>query len=236
MKLILMLIVITAVLVPTTLVGGAFTLAKLKGAVLVRHGVDEHWVTVSAGDVLKPEDSIQLSPNASATLRFEDGAELALPSSVIIDCSDLRRMSQEELSLLLAMQKVRNVNPGEKRDDFGFPRTTTVHGANATGDATGSAVTRDLTAGMRQLNGAQVLYRHGYYGTCVYRSRSVFAHYPSLAGSLDARLAIARSFDALGMDGEALEEYDAIRTLDMPASARVNIDARIVQLRASQSK
>ncbi len=208
---------------------GGFTVAVMHGPVTVRHGLDEKWGPCVKGDVLSREDAVGLAAGASAVLRSDDGATIRLPQGVIVELSDLRAMTPEELSLRMAMDQVRSLPPRDSKDSFGFPRTTSVHGSSAEKDA--KKPSGDMTAGVMELNGTRVLYDNGYFGTCILRAHSVYSRYPSLADNADQRIVVAKSFESLGMKGEALTEYTGISSLKCTPATRSFVEQRIVELR-----
>src|SRR5437867_10688920 len=76
---------------------------SLKGEVFVRRDVQEEWVPVAVGDVLKPDDSMRLDGKSSAAILIDGTKTLMIPELVILDLSDVRELTQEELLLKLAM-------------------------------------------------------------------------------------------------------------------------------------
>ena len=90
--------------------GEGITVQSARGEVSVRHGVTESWTPVGPGDLLRPHDSMKTGGSGAAVLSvaMPSGAKtMTLPSDVIVDMSDIRDLSQEELMLKLTMEKVR---------------------------------------------------------------------------------------------------------------------------------
>ncbi|HLX11678.1 MAG TPA: hypothetical protein VKS81_02585 [Bacteroidota bacterium] len=206
-----------------------FRITALKGDVSVRRGMSEQWVEAAKGDVLKPEDSIRLGKKASATLLTDSDNRLTLPEMVIIDLSDLRDLTQDELMLTLTMERVRSIPDRSHDGDFSIPRTTTIHGANR--DASASTELLPSGDGTLELNGVKVLYSHGYYATSIIRSKQVFRLDPSTEKRFDARMLVASALEKAKLPEEALTEYTDIShgTLSQPDRSRV--DAEISRLR-----
>lgn len=186
----------------------AVKITAVKGEVTVRHGVSEQWTAVAAGDVLKPDDSIRLGKHATATVFTDANNKLVIPEMVMLDIADIRMLTQEELLLQLAMERVRSVPARNGGNDLAIPRTTTVHGENK-GAVSGHAalVSGD---GSLQLNGVRVLYQNGYYGTSVLRAKEVYRLIPSLAANIDSRLMVASALEKMNLNSEALNEYNEI--------------------------
>jgi hypothetical protein len=215
---------------------GSITIQKLNGEVAVRHGVTEEWTTVAAGDALRPNDSMRTGKNGSATLIVQGGAgaavrQLALPADVIVDMSDVRELTQEELMLKLTMQKVR-ATPGQ--DGTGGPQISNAAVMHGTDAGRGGVIAEnDPLVGRSLLNGTKVLLENGFSATAVLRTMEVFRLFPSLAGIVDNRLALAGAMEKANLRGEAVAEYHAIRQMNGLTSLQAGVvNARIEALRS----
>ncbi|MCK5573214.1 MAG: hypothetical protein KAJ12_10655 [Bacteroidetes bacterium] len=205
--------IVVAAAIASTAVCGEITITKAQGDVHVRHGVTEHWTAAVRGDVLRPNDSVRTGEDGSAVLEIGgDGSEpsrmISLPAEVIVDMSDIRTLTQEELMLKLSMEKVRSSSYEWKTDELRIPNVAVVHGEEST--AGGQLNENDLMTGRLQLNGARVLFANGFFSTCILRAMGVFRHYPLLAGSFDNRLMVADALVRADLRGEALSEYGTI--------------------------
>jgi len=198
---------------------GEIVVQKLQGDVKVRHGVTEVWVTVAPGDVLRPDDTMKTGKKGSAVIVLPSSAEgsgstrtFVLPGDVIVDMSDVRALTPEELMLKLTMEKVRASSYQWKSDDLQIPSAAVVHGADRSSDQ----VMResDPAAGVLQINGAHVLFANGFYATCALRGMEVFRLYPPLAKQFKSRLMVAEALEKANLRGEAVNEYAAIAKLD----------------------
>jgi hypothetical protein len=202
---------------------------SVKGDVSVRHGINEQWVAVAQGDVLKPEDSIRLAKKASATLLTENKTRLQIPEMTVLDLSDLRMLTQEELLLKLAMERVRVVPDKGRENDFHIPRTTTMHGANMGGNDAG--VPQGVNTGVMQINGVKVLYNNGFYATSVLKAKEIFRLVPQTASMIDARLLVAGALEKMDVNAEALTEYTEIAKEQLSQSQRSVVEGKIAQLK-----
>jgi hypothetical protein len=210
----MMLLVVAMV---STALGGEITVKTLQGDVSVRHGVTEHWSEVAVGDVLRPNDSVRTGRSGSTVLELaRDGSGTArtvsLPPEVIVDVSDMRTLTQEELMLKLTMEKVRSSSYQWKTDELRMPNAAVVHGQES--GAEEELKENDHATGRLQLNGVRVLYENGFYSTCILRAMEVFRHYPSMAQSLANRLMVAEALVESNLRGEALAEYGAIARIE----------------------
>ena len=223
-----------AVLLATSAFAGGITVRKAQGDVSVRHGVTEVWTHVAAGDVLRPDDSMKTGTKSSALLvvREETGSSrtLTLPPEVIVDMSDIRQLSQEELMLKLTMEKVRASSSQWKNEELKMPEAAVVHGQERSHQ--GSVQENDAPTGWLQFNGTRVLFENGYYSTCVLKAMEVFRLYPALAGVFENRLLLADALGRAELRGEALAEYGAITTMvGLTAEQAVVVKGRMEELR-----
>jgi hypothetical protein len=210
------------------------TVVSVRGDIKVRRGAEEQWHAVAAGDVVKPEDSMMSGRASFAILTVDGATRLALPEMVIVDCSDLRTLTQEELLLKLAMEGIRAL-PQQKRGggrDIAVPKTTTTHGARNEPD-------RPLSPGSEsgvtlQLNGTKVLHRHGFFATMVLRAKEVFRLAPELQKRTDVRLMVADAFEQMRLTGEALGEYRALAKEKLTAGDRSLVEGKIAELKKKQ--
>jgi hypothetical protein len=198
-------------------IGGGIVVHRVQGDVTVRHGVTEAWAHVAVGDVLRPDDSMKTGIRGSAILevfRDREGAEakrITLPPEVIVEMSDIRDLSQEELMLKLTMEKVRSSPYRWDGTDPVLPDAIVVHGGEK-GDSRTPAE-NDPAIGVLQVNGSRVLLANGFYSTCVLRMMEVFRMFPGLAGRFENRVLLAEALERSQLRGEALAEYGSISSM-----------------------
>jgi len=184
--------------------GQGTVVKKMHGDVSVRHGVTEVWTSVSVGDVLKPDDTIKIGKKGSATL-IGAAKRIVLPAEVMVDMSDIRDLTQEELMLKLTMERVKASSYKWKSEELNIPNATVVHGSSK--EHSSPLGENDLETGTLQLNGAKVLYSNGFYSTCALKALDVFRRFPPLGVKFDNRLIVAQSLEKANLRGEALSEY-----------------------------
>ncbi len=190
--------------------GEQITLQKAQGDVSVRAGVTETWMKAGAGDLLKPDATLKTGKHSSAVLLLHfANKKISLPPEVMLDISDIRELTQEELMLKLTMEKVRASSYEWKNKELNMPNTTIVHGPDIskrsdTLSAGGSEV------GVLQLNGTRVLYENGFYSTSALKTIEVLRRYPSLGLKFENRLLIAQALEKSNLKSEALNDYVAL--------------------------
>ena len=214
---------------------GEIVVQKISGDVSVRHGVTETWTHVSPGDVLRPHDTMKTGKRGGAAL-VTDAADrpgarktITLPEEVIVDLSDIRELTQEELMLKLTMEKVRASSYEWKNEDLHIPNAAAVHGADR---SPSSLKEGDVLTGVFQLNGARVLFENGYFATCALKGMEVFRRYPSLTTGFSNRLLVAEALEKADIRGEAISEYGALSRMEgLTTEQQRLVKARIQTLR-----
>jgi hypothetical protein len=215
-------------------VAGGIQVQRMQGDVSVRQGVTEVWTRVAVGDVLRPDDTMKTGLKGSAVLMVSMGngtfKRISLPPEVIVDMSDIRELSQDELMLKLTMEKVRSSPYEWKNEDLQVPNAAVIHG---TDKSTGSAaLENDPAVGLMQLNGTRVLYENGYYSTCALKAMEVFRFHPSLAGRFENRLLVAEALERARLRGEAINEYGAmLKMQSLTVQQRDLVQARMEDLK-----
>ncbi len=210
-------LVIAVLFLAVRAAAGDIVIQKMQGEVSVRHGVTETWTKVAPGDVLRPDDTMKTGKKGSALIVVSPAAAGAvktvlLPGDVIVDMSDIRDLSQEELMLKLTMEKVRASSYQWKSDDLRIPSAAVVHGADK---STGANLSEsDPATGVLELNGAHVLFENGFFATCALIGMEVFRLYPPLGKEFRNRMMVAEALDKAKLRGEAVNEYGAISTLE----------------------
>ena len=210
-------LVVAALFLAARATAGEIVVQKMQGAVSVRHGVTEVWTKVAPGDVLRPDDTMKTGKKGTAVIVVPSSVAgtsrtVVLPGDVIVDLSDIRDLSQEELMLKLTMEKVRASSYQWKSDDLRIPSAAVVHGADK---ASNPALSEsDPVTGVLQLNGAHVLFENGFFATCALKGMEVFRLYPPLGKEFRSRLMVAEALEKANLRGEAVNEYGAISRLD----------------------
>lgn len=229
-----MRVVVLLVLATLVAVAGGIQVQKAQGDVSVRQGVTEVWTRVAVGDILRPDDTMKTGPKGTAVLvvPMVTGAwkRILLPPEVIVDISDIRELSQDELMLKLTMEKVRSSSYEWKNEELNVPNASVVHGANK---GTGvSPSENDPAVGLMQLNGTRVLYDNGFFSTCALKAMEVFRAYPDLAARFDNRLMVAEALERARLRGEAMNEYGSILKMQgLTPGQQALVQARMVELK-----
>ncbi len=210
--------------------GGEYiSLQKIQGDVSVRPGVTETWIKAKTGDVLKADATVRTGSASSALIVLSSTSKkISLPPDVIVDISDIRDLTQEELMLKLTMEKVRSSSYEWKNKEMNMPNTTVIHGEPPKESLSES----NTELGVLQLNGARVLYENGFYSTSALKTMEILRQYPSLGSLYKNRLLIAEALEKANLKSEALNEYVAISSLpDIQKDQKEFVQSRIANLK-----
>jgi len=212
---------------------------KIQGDVSVRHGVAETWMKVRVGDVLRPDDTMKTGKRASAIIvTSREGnpvkKKIMLPEEVMLDLSDIRDLSQEELMLKLTMEKIRASSFEWKNAEMNVPKIRVEHGPNKSPSA--PATFGDLQVGTFQLNGTRVLYENGFYPTCALKAMDVLRRYPLLKEKFENRFLVAEALEKANLRGEALNEYVSLSSEQLTPDQQEVVRSRIAQLKKQSGR
>ncbi len=226
----LLALLLTALLTSLAWGGEQITLQKAQGEVLIRPGVAETWMNARAGELLSPDATIKTGKQSTAVIVLPaSNKKIALPPEVIVDISDIRELTQEELMLKLTMERVRASSYEWKKKEMEIPGTTAFRGEER--ERSGGLSDGDLEEGRFQLNGTRVLYNNGFYSTSALKAMDVLRRYPPLA-HFENRLLIAEALEKSNLKGEALNEYVTLSQLpDLTAEQKDLVAARIARLK-----
>jgi hypothetical protein len=201
---------------------------RAQGEVTMRVGVAESWTTVQAGDELKANATVKTGKQSSALI-VAATKRITVPPEVMLDISDIRELTQEELMLKLTMEKVRATSYKWKEDEMRISNTTAPHGEAK--DKRQALVESNPEIGAMQIKGARVLIENAFFSTGALKAMDVLRRYPTLA-NFENRLLVAQALEKANLKGEALNEY--IVMANSPATSKEQKDllqSRIAQLK-----
>ncbi|MBU2635722.1 MAG: hypothetical protein KJ963_01335 [Bacteroidetes bacterium] len=204
MKKIITFLILTSML--TVSLSAQLKVLTTKGDVKVRYGVSEEWKQLKAGDQINLADAIRTSSKSSAVIQIDNQKKIALNEKIIVEMADLRYLSQEELLLKLAMERILSVPPQDRDNDLIPARTTIIHGEKKS--KVQLPIPNDIA--MMQLNGAKLLYDNNFYGTCAIRIKEVLRLNQNLSDVVNYKLMTANSLEKSNLFEEALNEYASL--------------------------
>ena len=183
----------------------AVTVESLKGEVKVRRGLDENWIDAVKGMLLEDIDTIQ-TWEGLVVLKMQDGSTFTMGSLSILDISDIRTISRQEMFLYLMSQKVQKMEPRQHPSELSIPNVSSVHGEKKT---TSERVMQDgdTQTWRRELNAAKAMVDQEFYTNSVVKLYKVLNRYASMADCGEVNLYLGKSFEELDESGQAIDNY-----------------------------
>lgn len=197
--------IVLLTLLSLTPVFPAVTVERVTGEVAARRGLDEQWVTVKKGMLLEDIDTIQTWEGA-VVLQMQDGSTFTMGSLSILDISDLRKISRQEMFLFLMSQKVQKMAPRQGASELTVPNVSSVHGEKK-GTAERLKKDQDVQAWLRELNAAKAMYDQEFYTNSVVKLHKVLGRYTDIADCGEVNLYLGKSFEELDESGQAIDHY-----------------------------
>ena len=211
--------------------GEQVILQKVQGDVTVRAGVTETWNKISAGESLKPDVTVKTGSKSSAVILLStSNKRITLPPEVIVDMSDIRELTQEELMLKLTMEKVRSSSYQWKNKELNMPNATAMRGDPK--DPKETLAESHPEVGILEMNGIRrVLFDNGFYSTSALKAMDVLRRYPALK-KFENRLLVAQALEKSNLRSEALNEYVSISmSTDITKQQKELVQGKIAQLK-----
>jgi hypothetical protein len=180
------------------------------GDVKVRYGLEENWQPVVTGSFLKDIDSILSGENSKAELKLENGEIFTLGSNAVLDIGDLRRIYEKELFLYLMSKKLQKIEPRPEKTPLRVGNVSVIHGesrAHSDSSKTGRSGSSWVE---REINGALNLFAQKFYANTIIKLYKIMEKYDSFYDSEKIFYFIAQSFEALEMNGQAIDTYKIV--------------------------
>ena len=228
MRKITMLIISIFLIVPVISLTQEVLIVQIHGNVKIRRGVSEEWISARRNMFLRRVDSIISEGNSWVELRIDENEIFKLTQEAILDICDLKRISEDELFLMLMDQKLSRCGKEEKElkvSDVSIPRGKVgiemKHGQNKIDQKIFS---------LRLFNGIKSLYDNGYFTNTIAGLKKFLTRKTYREGDHgdDAQLYLAKSFEALKWYGRAIAAYQD-QTRLYPKSNLINESQRSIE-------
>jgi hypothetical protein len=195
------------------------------GDVKIRRGVAETWQPASAGTWLENIDSIFTGEGGEAVLRLPDGNAFRLGANAILDVADLRRITEEELFLILMSTKIQSI-PRDEKTKLRIGNIHVVHGERRTGQIAGQPEA-DLPNWQFEKNGAIALFSHDFMTNSIVKLKAIRSGYPEVNDCGEIQLYLGRAFEALQKAGQAIDAYRLVveQACESPESHKWSVEA-----------
>ena len=183
----------------------AVEIESMRGEVQVRHGLDEHWNDAQKGMQLEDIDTIQTG-EGTVVLKRQDGSLFTMGSLSILDISDLRTISRQEMFVFLMSQKVQRMKPRQQPSTLNTPNVTSVHGDKKSSQER-TKKGSDVQGWQRELNAAKAMYDQEFYTNSVVKLHKALRRHASANDCGEINLYLGKSFEELDEKGQAIDNY-----------------------------
>ena len=190
-------------------------ISKVRGEVKIRRGLEESWVDAHVGDRLRELDTV-LSQEGMVIFEMQDGSTFKLDSHSILDISDLRRISRQEMFLFIMSEKVKKM-PSRKSSVLRSENFSSVHGEKQSLQKN-APKERATPEWQMQLNAARAMYEQRLYPNAVVKLHKILDHISKRVDCGGVSLYLGKSFEALDEPGQALDSYQ--QALDIARQCR----------------
>jgi TolA-binding protein len=211
MKKILFMFAIVAGLATYVLAEPSATIIKLNGDVKIRRGMEENWENAQMGQELDDIDTI-LSLEGNVVLEIRENLTFTMGSNTMLDIGDLRRIQEQELFLYLMEKKLDQIKPRTKKTPLRIGNISAVHGLKAGNlpqpEKSQSDDAQDWWR--KETNGAQALLNQKYYPNTIVKTHKILTKYPEIDDCGEVHFYLARSLEAIGKTGQAIEAYQTV--------------------------
>jgi len=179
-------------------------ISKVRGEVKIRRGLEENWVDAHVGDTLRELDTV-LSQEGMVIFEMQDGSTFKLGSHSILDISDLRRISRQDMFLFIMSEKVKKMPP-RKTGVLRSENFSSVHGEKQSLQKKKSPKNTTPEWQM-QLNAARAMYDQRFYPNTVVKLVKILNRISKRSDCGRISLYLGKSFEAMDESGQALDSY-----------------------------
>lgn len=202
----------------------AARITAIKGVVHIRRGLEETWQPAAVGQVLDEMDSIITGEAAETILKMEDDRIFRLGSNAIIDLTDLRHITQQELFLLLMTEKIGNLENHREKSRLQLGHVTVIHGENRNPSAPAGQEARGW---LKEYNGAGALHNQSFFPNAILKLAKIINRFPQADDCGQMYFLLGKSFMAMQQNGQALGALrSSIEKLDQAGCTDENAGER----------
>ncbi len=180
---------------------------SLFGDVKVRYGLEENWNNAQKGMSLKEVDTILSGEGAEIVLQTTEGETFKLGGNSILDITDLRKIVEKELFLILMSKKIEQIEHKKEKTKFRIGNVSVVHGESK--DTTNSKDGDSTQSNwfVREVNGAVALFTQKYFPNTIIKLNKILSKYSPVKDCGKIYYYIGKSFEAINKPGQAVDAY-----------------------------
>jgi tetratricopeptide (TPR) repeat protein len=196
---------------------------KISGNVKVRRGLEEVWQNATAGMLLEDIDTILTGANAEVVLETSDQTEFRMGESSVLDISDLRKITKQEMFMYLMSKKVQKIEPTDGKTKLRIGNVSVVHGESKATSESAPAASSDPNFWIKEKNGAIALQEQKFYPNSIIKIHKILDKYDSIQDGGELHFYLGKSFEKIENIGQAIDAYqEAIRLHEEQKSVSQN--------------
>ncbi|MFQ5825185.1 MAG: hypothetical protein ACE5JB_14140, partial [bacterium] len=193
---------------------------RASGDVKIRRGVEETWHIASAGTWLEEIDSILTGEGSVAILELLDGTTFRLGGNAMLDIADLRKITEQELFLMLMSKKIRQIGPREEKTKLRIGYVNVVHGELKRDTLTSTENNGGYKVWELEKNGALALYSQNFTTNSILKMNNILIKYPNVNDCGELHFYLGKAFETLNKPGQALDFYKIVLKKRLEASCQ----------------
>ncbi|MCU0644007.1 MAG: hypothetical protein MUC94_07065 [bacterium] len=207
MKKISFLVIVLLLFLETHWAFAGAKVIKISGDVKVRRGVEEAWQNAAIGVLLDDIDSILTGANGEVVLVTADGANFKLGGSSVLEISDLRKITRQEMFLYLMSKKVQKIEPGSGTTKLRIGNVSVVHGESKAKSDSTPVEQSNPNFWITEKNGAIALHDQQYYPNSIIKIYKILDKYNSIQDRGELHFYLGKSFEKIENTGQAIDAY-----------------------------
>jgi hypothetical protein len=190
------------------------TTAKIQsvtGDVEIRLGMDETWQAAKADITLREIDTILTGKDGRVELKLSTGASFILGARSMLDISDLRNISEQDLFLWMMSSKVKSLDVKTEKQPVRIGNVSVVHGESKAPGKPG-IVSTPVERIEYEKNGAMALYNYKLFPNCIIKMHRLLSTNVPPTDCGEIHYVLGKSFAAIQKNGQAMDEFQTAIT------------------------
>ncbi|MGH7492704.1 MAG: hypothetical protein ACREOO_09950 [bacterium] len=180
-------------------------LVQFSGEVKVRRGLEEKWERANIDMLLEEIDTILTGENGEAVLEFGEGATFRLGGNSVLDIADLRKITEQELFMILMSRKIRKIKPNGDKAPARTGDVSTIRGEPYVTQEEKSVSSSEWRRW--EVNAAQALSAQNLLTNAALKWHRIKEKFPGQPDCGEASFYLAQTFEQLRQTGQARDEY-----------------------------
>ncbi|MCA9733453.1 hypothetical protein KC799_15055 [candidate division KSB1 bacterium] len=187
--------------------GNAARIAEMSGEVKVRRGLDEHWQAAKPGMDLDALDTILTGEKSEVRLSLDGEVNFILGANAILDISDLRRISRQELFLIITSEKIESLPARKSPGSLRINNVNVLHGAKKNDSERPELNPKIEQEWQQHRNGGIDLLQQDFYTNAIIKFHKTLKTYVQVKDCGEIYFYLGQAFEALENEGQALQAY-----------------------------